>query len=103
MAQGRSFEQCSAAVEAAGKIGKKAALELLSEVYSRAEAMQATGRADPYMMAVSDLADSALADAQKAKLDALRNATARTEIMARAKGEAGDRVTGGGRGPINIF
>jgi hypothetical protein len=92
MAQGRSFEQCSAAVEAAGKIGKKAALELLSEVYSRAEAMQATGRADPYMMAVSDLADAKLAEAQRAKLYALHNAAARTQWRGRAEAEAEGRI-----------
>lgn len=103
MAQGRSFEECVEAVDAAGKIGKKAALDLLSEVYNRAETMQKTGAPDRYLMAASDLADRALADAQTAKLDSLRNAAVRADIMARVKTEAGDRVASGVGAQINIF
>jgi hypothetical protein len=91
----RSFEECSAAVEAAGKIGKKAALELLSEVYNRAEEMQRTGVPDRYLRAASELADTALGEAQVKRLDALRNVAARADITARAEAEAQGRVAPG--------
>jgi hypothetical protein len=88
----RSFEECVAAVDAAGKIGKQRALELLSEVNNRAEAMLQTGVPDRYLRAASDLADMELENARAARLDTLRNVAARTQIMQRAEAEAQGRV-----------
>lgn len=92
MAQGRSFEECVEAVSAAGKIGKRAALDLLGQVDERAETMRRTGATDPYLEAASNLAREALEKAQSTRLDALRNSAARAEITARAEAEAQGRV-----------
>jgi hypothetical protein len=91
----RSFEQCVDAVAAAGKLGKKAALDLLSEVDERAEEMRRTGATAPYLEAASDLARKALDDAKVMRLDALRNAVARADMMQRAEAEAQGRVAPG--------
>jgi hypothetical protein len=99
----RSFEQCVNAVAAAGKLGKQRALDLLSEVDERAEAMRRTGATDPYLEAASDLARKALDDAKGVRLDALRNAAARADITARVEAEAQGRVATGAGAHINIF
>jgi len=91
----RSFEQCVEAVAAAGRIGKGAALELLSQVDERAQRMRSTGDPDPHLRAAADLAYDARAQAKGARLDALRNATARAQVTARALNEAEGRVAPG--------
>jgi hypothetical protein len=93
--QGRSFEQCVEAVAAAGKIGSKRALDLLSQVNDRAEEMRRSGTADPYLAAASELADKQVKEAQQARLDAVRNATVRAEMVSRAEAEAEGRIAPG--------
>jgi hypothetical protein len=88
----RSFEDCVAAVDAAGKIGKQRALELLSEVDNRARTMMDKGVPDRYLRAASDLADMELQKAQTYKISAMRDLAARTSWLQRAETEAQGRV-----------
>ena len=73
-------------VAAAGQVSRASALELLQQVHDRAERMRETGAPDPFLKAASELAAETKETARLDRLDAIRNATKRTAILARITG-----------------
>ena len=86
MAEGESFEACVGRVARAGAMGRGDALALLQQVHDRAEAMRATGSADPFLEAASKLASEQKETARLDRLDAIRNAAKRAEILSKVTG-----------------
>ena len=82
----KSFEECASRVMAAGKINHQAALDLLQQVHDRAEDMRRLDKPDPIMEAVSELAGKVRETARLDRLDAIKNATKRTEILSNITG-----------------
>jgi hypothetical protein len=85
----RTTEQCIARVAARGSIGQGEARQILEDVAERAERMRRSGTDDPVVTAAwqmaRDLKDKAKAD----RLDALRNATIRNNVLGRVRTEGG--------------
>jgi hypothetical protein len=81
-----SFEKCVGRVAKAGKIGRADALKLLQQVDDRAQAMLASGTPDPYLKAAAELAAQETETARLDRLDALRNAVKRTQLLSKVTG-----------------
>lgn len=84
-----NFGDCVARIAEKGKITAGQALDLLEHVADRAEEMRRTGVADPYVAAAGALGDKVRAAADRAKLDALRNAQIRSAVMAKIEDAGG--------------
>ena len=82
------FMACVGKIAAAGRITQKQAMALLQEVSDRAEAMRATGKADPAVAAAKELAESWSQNAKQKERDVLLNARARS-VMRTQVAEAG--------------
>lgn len=76
-----NFGECLARIAEKGKVTAGEALAILQEVSDRAEQMRATGKPDPLVAAAGDLANTIKEAAKQDRLDAVRNTTARNNIM----------------------
>jgi hypothetical protein len=81
----KNFRACLQAITAAGKIGERAALDLLQRVDDRAETLKASDdpmvAADPFGAAAAEIANETRAPAIADRLDAVRNATLRAHVL----------------------
>jgi len=89
-----AFEDCVARIAKAGGISKEMARELFSQVHDLAEAKKLTGEKGPELAAALELAGKFKEEAKNKKLDALRNAAIRTQIIARTDTEGGIKGAG---------
>src|SRR5271156_2478591 len=80
----RSTEACIARVAAKGSIGQQEAAQILEDLAERADRMRATGVDDPLIHAAHEAALSITEKAKADRLDALRNATVRAQMLRRA-------------------
>jgi|SRR5215472_4736066 len=85
----RSIEACIARVAARGRIGQKEAQQLIEDLAERAENMRRTGADDPVVTAAWDMARKMKEGAKADRIDALRNATIRNNILTRIDREGG--------------
>ena len=75
-----AFLPCIAKIAARGRITPAEAEMLLQETADRAEIMRQTGEPDAFVKAAGELAENVKINAQRIKLDALRNAVKREAI-----------------------
>jgi hypothetical protein len=76
----RSFEQCVAAVMAAGKVGRAEALDMLQRVSDRGDEMRAAGVADPELAASREFVDADRAAAAAARIAAINSVADRIGV-----------------------
>src|SRR6185437_3486963 len=77
-----AFGDCVEKIAARGRITRGEASQILQEVADRAEQIRHTGQANPFVKAAGELGAAVKEMARKNYLDAVRNATIRSRVLA---------------------
>src|SRR5690242_109916 len=85
------FETCIKRIASKGGITGAEARRVLDEIYERGSKMEAAGTKRPYEAAAAEMVARATEAAKRDRLDALRNATIRSDIMAKVEKNGGLR------------
>lgn len=84
-----AFGDCVARIVERGRMTEGEARQILQEVADRAERMRATGVPDPFVTAAGEMATQLTENAQRAHVDALRNASIRSNLVAEIDRQGG--------------